>query len=136
MKDIPTKEYTKIVGSMPIMCVDLIIRFDDRYLLVKRADEPLKGEWWVVGGRVRKGEDLRKAARRKLMEEVGLFGDIGEMVGSYGEEFKESPHGKIHTISFVFVVEPHDDFVTIDETSTEYKWSETLPTRFINGLLE
>ena len=47
---LPTEEYRRVASAVPIICVDC--------LLVKRANPPLKDEYWVPGGRVYKNERL------------------------------------------------------------------------------
>lgn len=62
MSMIPKKTYIQILKSLPILCVDIIARnAKGEYLLVKRANEPKKYRWWIVGGRVFKGESLEQA---------------------------------------------------------------------------
>jgi ADP-ribose pyrophosphatase YjhB (NUDIX family) len=51
-----------------------------RVLLVKRAHEPLKGEWSVPGGAVEIGETLTAAIRREVREETGLDVEVGPIV--------------------------------------------------------
>lgn len=41
-------------------------------LLVERATEPVKGVWWLPGGRLFKGETFFDGAIRKAKEETGL----------------------------------------------------------------
>ncbi len=53
--------YKMILEWMPIPCVDAIIAFEWKFLLLKRNNPPLKGEWWLPGDRVRKGESLEEA---------------------------------------------------------------------------
>src|SRR3990167_946955 len=84
---IPEKEYRKIVGLVPIVCVDVVLAYRGKYILVKRATEPLKGLWWVVGGRLRKGETTRLAAKRKVWEEVGLHAKHLRLLRVYEESY-------------------------------------------------
>jgi len=59
---IPHAQYHRILGSMPLLCVDAVLRnASGQVLLVKRNNEPLKNRWWVPGGRVLKGETVRQA---------------------------------------------------------------------------
>ena len=61
--------YGILIDRVPIVCVDVIVRNKKgEYLLVQRNNEPLKGEWWVVGGRLLRGETLADGARRKCLE--------------------------------------------------------------------
>jgi len=47
---------------------------------VKRAHEPLKGEWSVPGGAVNVGEALVDAIRREVREETSLDIEVGPVV--------------------------------------------------------
>jgi 8-oxo-dGTP diphosphatase len=51
-----------------------------RVLLVKRAHEPLKGEWSLPGGAVEVGELLHEAVVREVQEETGLLVRVGPVV--------------------------------------------------------
>jgi len=126
------KEYHRIASKFPILCVDAIITHKGRYLLVKRKNEPLKGQWWVVGGRVYKGETLEKAMLRKVKEETGLDVRIITKQGTYEEVYEVSDIGvSKHTVSVAFIVEPLEDpVVKLDSQSSEYKWSSYLPKKF------
>ena len=52
----------------------------DRVVLVKRAHEPLKGEWSLPGGTVEVGETLAEAVAREVREETGLNVHVGPLV--------------------------------------------------------
>ncbi|GAA1035360.1 MULTISPECIES: NUDIX hydrolase [Amycolatopsis] len=54
-------------------CVGGIV-FDDqgRLLLIRRANDPGKGQWSLPGGRVEPGETDHEAVVRELREETGL----------------------------------------------------------------
>ncbi len=47
-------------------------RGEPTVLLIRRGQEPLKGEWSLPGGAVELGETLEEAIRREVLEETGL----------------------------------------------------------------
>lgn len=49
-----------------------IIIEQQKVLLVRRANPPLKGEWSIPGGMVESGETTREAVVREVREETGL----------------------------------------------------------------
>src|SRR5260221_488110 len=75
------KEGTVLVSAMHITAgVDAVILDGDRVLLVKRANEPLKGEWSLPGGAVDVGETLEQAVARESKEETGFDVEVGPVV--------------------------------------------------------
>lgn len=48
---------------------------EDKILMCKRAKEPYKGKFNLVGGKVEKGENELTAAYRELKEETGITSD-------------------------------------------------------------
>ncbi len=57
-----------------------VILDEDRVLLVKRGQEPLKGAWSLPGGVVEIGETLEAALVREVLEETGLRVEVGPVV--------------------------------------------------------
>ncbi|MFN2166807.1 MAG: NUDIX domain-containing protein, partial [Anaerolineae bacterium] len=58
--------------ASPIVAVGVIIRENDRIVLIQRDKEPAKGLWTFPGGAVELGETVHQAARREAREETGL----------------------------------------------------------------
>jgi 8-oxo-dGTP diphosphatase len=67
---------------------------DGRVLLVKRAHEPLKGEWSLPGGGVEIGETLAAAVIREIFEETGLTVEVGEVVEVL-DRVEHAPDGRV-----------------------------------------
>lgn len=65
--------------AAPIAAVGVIIRDDDRIVLIRRDKEPSRGRWTFPGGAVELGESLHDAARREAWEETGLHVAVGEL---------------------------------------------------------
>jgi 8-oxo-dGTP diphosphatase len=74
----------------PIIGVGAVIVSGDRALLVRRATEPLKGEWSVPGGVLELGEKLRDGAAREALEETGLQVEVGEVLDVFDSIFTDA----------------------------------------------
>jgi ADP-ribose pyrophosphatase YjhB (NUDIX family) len=122
--------YKQILERMPIVCVDMLVLNDarDKYLLVKRDREPMKGEWWLPGGRLIRDESPIDAVTRIAEREVGLGVKLLNplpQISSY--RFPTSPYDSVgvHSVNLGFLVQaaPNAEHLTfIDHTSTSFKW--------------
>ena len=126
---IPNDFYRQIVDVLPILCVDLIIIKDGKYLLVKRKNKPFKGIYWSPGGRVLKGEKITRAIYRIAMQEVGLKVKVISFAGFYEGFYKENEQKVAisHTVSLTFICSPITNKVKVDRQSIDFKWSNHLP---------
>jgi len=135
---IQANEFKKIIQKIPILCVDIILRHKDRVLLVKRAEEPCKGVYWPIGGRVHKGESADAAARRKILEEIGIeYKGVLIPIGFYEDNYTESAfeaQTEYSSFSLVFVGDLNKEVETkikLDRTSEDFGYFDTLPKRFV-----
>ena len=64
----------------PVVGVGAVIVRDGRAIIIKRANEPYKGQWSIPGGRVELGESLADAVRREMREETGLDVRVGPII--------------------------------------------------------
>lgn len=131
-KRIPDKLYKQIVELVPILCVDVILVYKKKYILVKRENEPLKGMWFLIGGRALKGETFRQAVNRKVKEECGLSISNLKPVGFYNDRYPKGAQGvPTHTASVVFRADVKNFKPKLCSQSSEIKLSDTLPPRFL-----
>jgi 8-oxo-dGTP diphosphatase len=84
----------------PALTVDAVLLKGREVMLIRRGREPHKGAWALPGGFVDVGERVEDAARRELLEETGLRGDIVDLLGVWSDPARD-PRG--HTVSVVFV---------------------------------
>ncbi|MDD5774806.1 MAG: NUDIX domain-containing protein [Candidatus Omnitrophica bacterium] len=132
---IPEDEYARVLEVVPVLCVDVMLfNRKGECLLVKRTNEPLKGQWWVIGGRVHKGETLSQAAIRKIREESGVNVSAVEPVGYYEEVAHINRFGSLiplHAVSVVFTATIDDSaLIKLDDQSSEWKYSTHIPDNF------
>lgn len=93
----------RLFPARPLVGASIAVIRGDRVLLAARANEPLRGVWTLPGGLVETGEALADAARRELMEEVGID---AEVVGPLGptEIVERDGQGRVR---HHYVVHPH-----------------------------
>lgn len=130
---IPEQDYKNIVEQMPIVCIDAVIMNQKgQYLLIRRKNEPLLGEYWVPGGRLLKNESLHDAVLRKVSQELGIGSRIIMPLGVYEDFFDKSPLNPVtglHTISIVFLLMAESGDVRLDDQSDDWGWFDQLPER-------
>ena len=113
--------YKRILDKMPIPTVDSIVVHGGKFLLLRRNNPPVKGMWWLPGGRVRRGETLEQAVKREVLEETGLECKILRQVGVINQIFPE-----VHTVSVYFLVESNSPDVKLNAEHSAYEWFSKL----------
>lgn len=142
MEMIPDEQYEFILKNMPVFCVDWLIRCGDKYLLLKRKQQPLKGRYWHIGGRLRMDETIPMAAKRLQERELGRFCGLGDLIAFSNYNFIKSEDARAtHTPAITFLVDVDDEFTPkLDETESDYIWTESLPrdlmvqSQFVNNI--
>lgn len=67
----------------PKIVVGSVVRFQDKYLLCKRAIEPRKGFWTLPAGFLEEGETLEEGTLREAYEEALIRPVLGALLAIY-----------------------------------------------------
>ncbi len=74
----------------PIVGVGAVIVDGGLALIVRRATEPLKGQWSIPGGMLELGEKLREGLAREVREETGLEVEVGDVLDVFDSIFPDA----------------------------------------------
>lgn len=136
-KFLPEDVYGVMVRHAVVCCVDILLVRENEQgvkqaLLVERSSEPVKGVWWLPGGRLLKGETFFAAAVRKAKQETGLDNVRPVQVLGIWNTFFPTSHWDneeskgtqtVNPIVLVELVNPTlSTNVTLDATSENYRW--------------
>lgn len=64
----------------PVIGVGGVLIHNGRALLIRRAAEPLRGQWSIPGGKLELGETMAEGVARELKEETGIEVRAGELI--------------------------------------------------------
>ena len=107
----------------PIGGVGAVVVKDGRALVVRRATEPLRGEWSVPGGMLELGEKLREGIAREVKEETGLEVEVGEVLDVFDSIFPDS-EGRMqyHYVLIDFLCRPVAGEVCASSDVSDAMW--------------
>jgi colanic acid biosynthesis protein WcaH len=127
---ISEENWKTIVAKVPIVSVDLLVRYEDRLLFGKRTNEPAKGYWFLPGGRVQKGETRSKAVDRIAKEELGLSVEIVESLGAFKHIYETSDVDGASTKHYLangYVVKVDSGQLRTDDQHEDLQVFESIP---------
>lgn len=127
VKRLTDEVYSQALDRFVISTLDLLaVNPKGEIFLGKRAWEPLKGMFFVVGGARNRGESFEETASRILASELGVQVESHRFLplGCYSlafEKRRQAPenHGS-HTDSHVYVIELSDAEVESAKPNEEY----------------
>ncbi|RPI81910.1 MAG: NUDIX domain-containing protein [Chloroflexi bacterium] len=77
----------------PKVAAAVVVKQEDKILLVRRTNQPERGKWTLPAGFVDAGEDPASAAERECLEETGLIVQVtGLLDVLYGLEHERGAH--------------------------------------------
>ena len=108
----------------PIVGVGAVILDGNRVLLVRRGQEPMKGEWSIPGGALELGETLEAAVRREAVEETGLAVEPRAMVEVLDKIVVEDGRVRYHYVLIDFLCHVVDGGLKPGSDAEEARWVE------------
>jgi len=114
--------YDELKKMIPIASIDILVKYQNNILLLKRNNKPAKNIWFTPGGRVFINEDLDIAAKRILFAETGIKSCKFELCGVMNHIWPE-----IHNICIIYKIELNDNEYTnlkiiLDNQHSDWRW--------------
>lgn len=108
----------------PVVGVGGVVLRDGAVLLVKRASEPLAGQWSLPGGAVELGETLEEAVVRELREETGLTVRVLALVEAFERITRdEAERPRYHYVLLDYLCEPLSGSLQAGSDVTAVAWA-------------
>lgn len=125
---LPIEKYRETMEIAPVCTVDVLFFNTDKTktLLFKRENEPLKGTYFSIGGRLIKNETLEKCAVRQALREVNveirkeelLFGGVQEEMHP-NSVFEGVSY---HAIDVFYGYILTNEKIELDSQHSDYRW--------------
>ena len=110
----------------PIVGVGAVVIDGTRVLLVRRGQEPLKGEWSLPGGALELGETLQQGVVREVLEETGLSVAPGGIIEILDRITQDEVSGRVryHYVLIDFVCHVTGGALCPATDAEEVRWVE------------
>jgi ADP-ribose pyrophosphatase YjhB (NUDIX family) len=136
---VPTDIYSKVLDAIVVACVDVMLVYEDRAIIAKRAQFP-HADWWLLGGRMYTGEHLTQAASRLMRREAKLqlpesrFNFLTTFAGAWKKRTHDPVNNGTHTLSVVFRAAISKEELDGIELNEEYSaWKLMTPDDLIGN---
>jgi ADP-ribose pyrophosphatase YjhB (NUDIX family) len=114
-----------------VVCVDGLHLKNGKMLMLKRAKDPFKGFWSLVGGHVNGIEGLKEALRREFKEETNLDVQVGNLLGERVEETCDRTKRVL-----TFEVTSARGEIRLSQENEEYGWFDRAPENSVYDYAE
>ncbi|MDP3900880.1 MAG: NUDIX hydrolase [bacterium] len=132
--------YSKILDSVVVATADILCFDSEGKILLGRRTRNPQPDWWIIGGRMKRGESFHAAAARKMEEELGLrlkedrFRGFAACSFVWKKRAQEPQNHGSHTAGVIMAVTLSGEDVRSIKPNDEYselKW--LLPQDIVSG---
>lgn len=109
----------------PVISVDVIVKNSEgKILLIKRAVEPDKNRWSIIGEKIEiKDDSIEAAVKRGVKEEANLTVEIENLVDVVGEpKMRPSSDPRFYAVQIVYVTKMTGGELLVNDEVNEFKW--------------
>jgi 8-oxo-dGTP diphosphatase len=107
----------------PIVGVGAVVVQGGRALIVRRATEPLKGQWSIPGGMLELGEKLREGLAREVLEETALEVEVGDVLDVVDSIFPDAEgRTQFHYVLIDYRCKVRGGTATAGSDVSEVRW--------------
>lgn len=132
MTPLSDDDFRKVVDLTPLVAMDLLVKdASGRVLLGLRRNRPARGDWFVPGGRVYKGERLDDAFARITRSELGVACKRSEaqLLDVFEHLYEDSffgdagPGPSTHYVVLAYLLPMVTGMIVLpDEQHSHYRW--------------
>ena len=109
--------------AQPQLGISVMCWKKDQVLLIKRGQEPFKGQWSLPGGLVHLGETMAEAAVRELQEETCIHAEIKKQLETFDSILRDdSGKSKYHYVLVVFEAKYLSGIENARDDASEVEW--------------
>lgn len=131
VKKLPFEEFTSIYDRVPRLCVELVVKTPQGFLMLKRDIIPWKNKWHLPGGTVLLNENITDTINRVAKEEIGVKVKVKKLLGFC--EYKSSKiKGYKQAVSLVFLTTPLSLNFKTNFQSNDFKLFTQVPENTVS----
>ena len=119
------KTFRIVVGSTPLISIDLLVKKDNKILLGKRVNKPALGSLFSIGGRVYKNETINCAMIRIAKDELNIeLKLLPRFIGVFEHFYDDSIYQdeSTHYVNLAYEIEVDVAPNLPTEQHNEYQW--------------
>ncbi len=122
------EDFNFVQKAVPMICIDIIVKDNNKILLGKRNTCPYKGLWHIPGGLLYYNETIKDAINRISKREIGLEVEVVKQLPHY-EYIYVDPRG--HFIGLTYIVKSVGGEIKVNKFNSDLQYFNHIPKDLI-----